>query len=176
MRLAYHQGFGLIESLVALLLVSMAVLGFLMVQFKAIHATKDAAMRTVAITTMTIQAEVFRDVDDVTRRSYANMFGRMNQSTGTSMQMLDEYRHAINGIHTACDRTQCHENEAAWHRAIANAKLAVQEGVRLNVVFHDGTHRLIAAWGDTPATQSEDGCLSLNGVINQGARCMTMVY
>lgn len=40
-----QMGFSLIEVLVALLILSMAVLGFLMVQMKSLHQSQSATMR-----------------------------------------------------------------------------------------------------------------------------------
>ncbi|WFF38205.1 prepilin-type N-terminal cleavage/methylation domain-containing protein [Moraxella nasibovis] len=172
----HQQGFGLIEVMVALLLVTMAFLGFLMVQARATHATKDAAMRTSAVAYMTTHAEILSGADDESRRDHARLFGRMNQADGTSMQMMEGYRQALQAVSTDCHQSQCTTQRLITHRAINNARLAAKEGIRLNAVVHNGEHRLIAAWGETAATWGEGGCLYFNGSINQGARCMTMAY
>ncbi|WP_323842055.1 MULTISPECIES: type IV pilus modification PilV family protein [unclassified Moraxella] len=171
-----QQGFSLIEMLVALLLVSVAFLGFLMVQVKANGASKDAKMRTTAVSLMTAHAEVLRNASDADKQIHAELFGRLNRSNGTSIQMMNDYRIAINAIFVSCQQSGCNSTEFIKYRTLWTARLAAKEGVRLNAISQNGTYQLIAAWGDTPATQGKNGCVLPDGKINRDAHCMTMTY
>jgi len=59
-RLTYQYGVGLIEVLVALLLLSIAVLGFSALQVRAISATDESLVRTKSLTIVRNLAEVMR--------------------------------------------------------------------------------------------------------------------
>lgn len=56
----YQQGIGLIEVLVALMLLAIAVLGFTAMQMTAVKATDESLMRTRALTVMRGAAEMMR--------------------------------------------------------------------------------------------------------------------
>ena len=59
-RLSYQHGVGLIEVLVAVLLLSIAVLGFSALQVRAISATDESLVRTKSLTVVRNLAEVMR--------------------------------------------------------------------------------------------------------------------
>lgn len=59
-RLSYQHGVGLIEVLVAVLLLSIAVLGFSALQVRAISATDESLVRTKSLTIVRNLAEVMR--------------------------------------------------------------------------------------------------------------------
>lgn len=59
-RLTHQHGVGLIEVLVALLLLSIAVLGFSALQVRAISATDESLVRTKSLTIVRNLAEVMR--------------------------------------------------------------------------------------------------------------------
>ncbi|GAF57639.1 type IV fimbrial biogenesis protein PilV [Psychrobacter sp. JCM 18902] len=59
-KLSYQRGVGLIEVLVAVLLLSIAVLGFSALQVRAISATDESVVRTKSLTIIRNLAEVMR--------------------------------------------------------------------------------------------------------------------
>ena len=59
-KLTYQRGVGLIEVLVAVLLLSVAVLGFSALQVRAISATDESLVRTKSLTVVRNLAEVMR--------------------------------------------------------------------------------------------------------------------
>ena len=56
----HEQGIGLVEVLVAVLLLSVAVLGFSALQVRAISATDESLVRTKSLTVVRNLAEVMR--------------------------------------------------------------------------------------------------------------------
>lgn len=60
MRLSYQRGVGLVEVLVAVLLLSVAVLGFSALQMRAISATDESLIRTKSLTVVRSLAETMR--------------------------------------------------------------------------------------------------------------------
>ena len=56
-----QKGIGLIEVLVALMLLAIAVLGFTAMQMTAVKATDESLMRTRALTVLRGAAEMMRD-------------------------------------------------------------------------------------------------------------------
>lgn len=59
-RLTYQRGVGLVEVLVAVLLLSIAVLGFSALQVRAVSATDESLVRTKSLTIVRNLAEVMR--------------------------------------------------------------------------------------------------------------------
>ena len=59
-RLSNQHGVGLVEVLVAVLLLSVAVLGFSALQIRAISATDESLVRTKSLTVVRNLAEVMR--------------------------------------------------------------------------------------------------------------------
>ncbi len=63
-QLGHQQGVGLVEVLVAILLLSVAVLGFSALQMRAISATDESLVRTKSLTLVRNLAEVMRAYPD----------------------------------------------------------------------------------------------------------------
>lgn len=170
-----QRGFSLIEVLVALLLVSMVFLGFLAVQMKAYHSSRDAAIRTQAVSAMTMQAEILQGTNEQTRQEHERFFQKLNQnSAGVSHQLMSDYQRALGLVSVDCVSRACSEVELVRYQAYQAAKVAAHHGIRLNVAVCGNHHCLLAAWGDTIAGVGVDGCVDTSGVIQQGAKCMTM--
>lgn len=170
-----QRGFSLIEVLVALLLVSMMFLGFLAVQMRAYHSSRDAAIRTQAVSAMTMQAEILQSANEQARQAHEQFFYRLNQnSTGVSHRLMSDYQHALGLVGVDCVSRVCSGVDLVRYQAWQAAKVAAHHGIRLNVAECGKYHCLLAAWGDTIAGVGVDGCMDTSGVIRQGARCMTM--
>lgn len=168
-----QKGFGLLEVLVALMILSMAILGFLMVQIRSLHQSQSAVMRVHAVSAMSAQAELLRDASNHARHSHEQLLNQLHQGEG--VDMLTRYKKSILAINLPCQTKSCHEEMFVKHQGLQMAKAAAVHGIRLNIVPCNKQRCLIAAWGETPASIFVDGCMNLNGDINPGATCMTMV-
>ena len=168
-----QMGFSLIEVLVALLILSMAVLGFLMVQMKSLHQSQSATMRAHAVSAMSAQAELLRDASDDAREDYERLLNQLNQGVG--IDQMNHYQKSILAVSLSCHAKSCNEEMFVRHQGLQIAKPAAVHGIRLNILPCNNHRCLIAAWGETPARIAADGCMNANGSINPGATCMTMV-
>lgn len=170
-----QKGFSLIEVMVALLILSMAVLGFLMVQMKSLNQSQSAAMRVHAVSAMSAQAELLRGVSDDVLSGYEGLLNQLNRGVAGVDQMV-QYKKSILAIKLSCHAISCSNEMYVKHHGLQMVKAAAVHGIRLNILPCKNQRCLIAAWGETSAGISkDDGCLNLNGDINPGATCMTMV-
>lgn len=168
-----QKDFSLIEVLVAILILSMVVLGFLMVQMKSLHQSQSATMRAHAVSAMSAQAELLRDVSDDARDGHERLLNHLNQGAG--IDQMNHYQKSILAVSLPCHAKSCSEEMFIRHQGLQIAKAAAVHGIRLNILPCDNQRCLIAAWGETPARIAADGCMNANGSINPGATCMTMV-
>lgn len=169
-----ERGFGLIEVLVALLLVSVVFFGFLAVQMRAYHTSQDAVIRTHATSLLSTQAQILQGHDESVKQSYQRLFNQLNRS-GSSGQMMDYYQKSLAAIRLSCHQQACTPADAVNYQAIQSAKVAATHGVRMNVVSCPAGRCLLAVWGETKAEQGEGSCINQVGAIHVGARCVMMV-
>lgn len=166
-NLTYQQGVGLVEVLVAVLLLSVAVLGFSALQLRAISATDESLVRTQALSIVRGLAENMR---------------------ANPLQM-PAYEDAINGISsvTGIDSDSCKDlSDACTAKEIAvkEAEAAVDKldeyDITMTMVTCPGTANfsevkcIIAAWGDTQPVMGTDGsdCADVNGIYKSGSNCL----
>ncbi len=165
-QISQQLGVGLVEVLVAVLLLSVAVLGFSALQLRAISATDESLVRTQAMSILRGLAE--------------NM--RANPSE------LDTYEDTINDADsstTAVDSCQaftdsCTSEDIAIKES-TNAVAKLNEyGINIEIVTCPGTANfsevkcIIAAWGDTQASMDSDAkdCANENGIYKSGSTCV----
>ncbi|MFA9485759.1 prepilin-type N-terminal cleavage/methylation domain-containing protein [Moraxella haemolytica] len=175
-RMQKESGFGLIEVMVALLLVSMVFFGFLSVQMRAYHTSQDAAIRTHAVSLLGNQAQILQGHDESVGRAYEALFAQLNRNLGdVSGQMMSNYRQALDTLNTHCHQRVCTPEESVKYQAVQSAKVAATHGVRMNVLPCPDGRCLVAVWGETKAIKGEQGCMNKAGGINAGAKCVMMV-
>lgn len=171
-RLSQQVGVGLIEVMVAVLLLSVAVLGFSALQLRAISATDESLVRTQALSVVRGLAENMR----------------------ANVTALESYEDAINGESTVTDiaADSCQELTdtcTAKQLAVKEAKAAKEKlseyGVSVSMVTCPGTAGfseikcIVAAWGDTQAEMlsaandtDNNACANENGIYNRGSTCI----
>ncbi|MQW92874.1 type IV pilus modification protein PilV [Acinetobacter wanghuae] len=126
-------GVGLVEVLVALLLLSIAVLGFVALQVRAIMASEEAAHNIQAM-------NLARDLSERMR---------MNRDG------LAFYKLATSGTPEECDKKYCSPADLAVYDYAQVSKRADHEGMRLAILDCQGTDKdfkrkcVYVAWGDT---------------------------
>lgn len=184
MTRATQTGVGLIEVMVALLLLAVAVLGFSTMQMTAIKATDESLMRTRSLTIMRGGAEAIR----------------------TNPTGIAAFRAAINGSSdsvtidgTAITKDSCVQNTNAAPSAAASCtidQLATRDGllmksyattndINMGMVPNGcpGTSGnqerqcFVASWGDTTVelnNTAPNACANIDGTYKNGAECFIM--
>lgn len=172
--LTYQKGMGLIEVLVALLLLAVAVLGFSAMQMRAIKATSETLVRSDALV-------IIRNISEDMR-----LYPNHAQKTA--------YITAINSGNTRvtknCLTAKCTEREQLQYNAAQVTKLAVDSNIQLGAAWCPSTDQervnnlrrvcLITSWNDTKAImeskdKSDDkACTDEQGTYKPGATCFVM--
>ncbi len=159
----------MIEVLVALALLAIAVLGFSMLQLRALDAMQEASDRTLAMTLARDLAERIR----------------------VNRTQLTEYKEKINsglaGISKSCNvpdstgssRTttpMCSRSETAAYDASQMIQAVNNAGMKMIIGdCHGGDRQCIyIAWGDTTITQNNVSMCMVAGVYVAGAKCLVM--
>ncbi|MGO2277523.1 type IV pilus modification protein PilV [Psychrobacter sp. AOP7-D1-21] len=183
-NISQQQGVGLVEVLVALLLLAVAVLGFSAMQMTAIKATDESLMRTRALTIMRGGAETMR----------ANSGG------------ISAFKTAVNGSTdsitidgAAITKNSCVKNTAAAPVAADSCtinQLATRDGLLMKSYAFENDISIglvpdgcpgtsgnqerqcfVSSWGDTTATLSDsnaNACANANGTYKNGSECFIM--
>lgn len=183
-RLSQHQGVGLVEVLVAVLLLSVAVLGFSALQMRAISATDESLVRTQALSIVRGLAENMR-ANPLQMQTYEDAINAADPSIDPDSAEIK------------CDSLEkdkvCKDNEIAVKEAKAAAAKLHEHGIRVKMNTCPGTTDfsevkcIIAAWGDTKAqmdsladpsdSDSTDNidtkaCANENGIYKSGSTCV----
>lgn len=95
-----QNGVGLVEVLVAVLLLSVAVLGFSALQMRAISATDESLIRTKSLTVVRSLAEVMRAYPEAYVTSSEATFTSVSPNTATAIPTIQAVITAINRIDT----------------------------------------------------------------------------
>ena len=163
-RFSSQHGVGLIEVMVAVLLLSVAVLGFSALQLRAIKATEESLVRTQSLSVVRGLAENMR----------------------TNPSQMQAYQDAIKKPNTDAKKcntldNKCTAAEIATKEASAAVKKLKEYDIRLNILTCPGTSSfsevkcIVAAWGDTVATMDTDddkACADSDGIYKSGSNCV----
>lgn len=163
----YQKGVGLLEVLIALLLLAIAVLGFSFMQLRAIQATNETLTRSDV---MAIVRNVSEDLrlypTDSQKQAYINAI-----TSGSTTSTKD------------CKATACTESEQINYNAAQALLLAQSSDIRVSADWCPDTQGddlrkicLIASWDKTEPTMNGDknACLKSSGVYVAGASCIVM--
>ena len=172
-----QQGIGLIEVLVALLLLAVAVLGFSAMQITAIKATDETILRSQALSLMRGGAEMMRaNPDGITS------FRDALNDTETSIPVDDDTITKDSCVTTGTTLKSCTVNQLAARDALALKAQASQSGVKVRADICPATTTgqpltcLIAAWGNTEPSfgTAANDCMKETGDYNIGVSCFVM--
>ncbi|MEW9150721.1 type IV pilus modification protein PilV [Acinetobacter indicus] len=158
-----QKGVGLMEVLVALLLVAVGVLGFVALQLRSMDAANEAADRTFAI-------NIARDLAERMR---------INKTA------FDQYKKSINDNkkdESGClklatsDAVNCSTTKMADFDASEINNKAEQQGHRVKIDTCKGSQLscVYVAWGDTNIDTSIDACVADDGSYKPNAQCLVM--
>mgnify|MGYP003399266113 FL=1 len=148
----YQKGVGLVEVLVALLLLAVAVMGFIALQYRAIEATAESGARVEAISLARDLAERVRVNRTAATEYTTQLSAAANQRTFTK-----------NCFNEACDPTELADFDVA--QVVNKARTM---GMTVNYLAcpdtANGRSCVYVAWGETSAT---------HGTTNGSGNCTT---
>ncbi|MDN5488900.1 MAG: type IV pilus modification protein PilV [Acinetobacter sp.] len=161
MILNKQKGAGLVEVLVALLLLTIGILGFSLLQLRAMDATQEATDRTSAINTARDLAERIR----------------------VNRTQLTEYKDAINGTPEEADclvqtgLAKCTAKNMAHYDAQQILDKAKNNGQTILIADCKKSKSLSCiymAWGKTDIKKSLSSCVEDTGTYVVDSKCLVM--
>lgn len=163
-KVSDQKGVGLVEVLVAVLLLSVAVLGFSALQLQSIKATEESLVRTQALSVVRGLAENMR-ANPLQISAYQDAINTPDESKIVTCRELSE---------------KCSSEQIATKEANIAVKKLQDYGITISMTACPGTANfseikcVIAAWGDTvPAmSDADDACANADGVYNSGSTCV----
>lgn len=158
-----QKGVGLIEILVALLVLAIGILGFIALQYRAVESTSEAINRVQAM-------NIARDMAE---RIRANRDGLSTYKTETATAANQA------GFTTNCMTAACSATDLADFDVAQVTEKASAIGMTVNMLScagnSDGRNCLYVAWGDTSATNGTGTGDCTNGTSYNGAStCVIM--
>ena len=173
-----QKGVGLVEVLVALLLLAVGVLGYTILQLRAVDASSEALMRSQGIMVLRGLSENMR-ANPAAQNSYPAAVRTYTNITATPTAPT---RVCFNPAATAT----CTPAQMATYDAFMAAKSAFDLGMNITMDNCPGVASapvkrqcLYAAWGDTAISATNTAanvstCLSATGVYVNGSKCLMM--
>lgn len=179
-----QRGVGLVEVMVALLLLAVAVLGFSAMQLSAVKATDESLMRTQslsAIKTLSESMRVLPDSSPVYRKQVNDIYKSSNSSddfTSTYCTKANTYAAAAKNCNTA----NCTSDEVVNYNVGTIIRSACSKDIALNIEACPNTSGvnerqcIIAGWSQTKPTMNDEknSCTDANGSYKPSASCFIM--
>lgn len=164
-----QQGIGLIEILVATLILAVAVLGFIALQYRSLEAANEAYYRTQAI-------NVARDLAE---RMRANQFARDNYIQELTYNKASENPNPEeNDPPAECFHpNQCDQASFAKFDVAEVKAKAAQAAMQVAMQRCSGVNRqcIYIAWDETlPLDGDDENACTKGGVYVDGSRCVVM--
>lgn len=184
-RLAYQRGVGLVEVLVALLLLAVAVLGFSALNVVSIKATDNSVLIANSNTIMRGLSEDLRlNSDNILayQKDIQSVLGKVSESKDYCGAVGD---YKASNVKKNCDSESCTEAELASYNSWRVMKQACVNGVLLNMITCPDTKDkqlrqcIITSWNDTkPVLGSkpidDKSCADISGIYHSGSDCLIM--
>lgn len=140
-------GFGLIEVLISLLLLSVVALGLITVQGRLLVQTKHADLRLQAVQLMANDYHAVRSFAPEQKQIYIQTLQRIAQAAQSRSESdMNSYRIAAYATTIRC-RSECHLNKQAQSLAIQSAQAAARANIILSVTDCQLGHCWVAGWG-----------------------------
>lgn len=166
MLIKYEQGVGLLEVLIALLLLAVAVLGFSAMQMRSIQATDETLTRSDA---MVIIRNISEDL-------------RIYPKTEQKQAYINALTNAVSPQN--CVSQACSEEEQVEYNAAQAKALATASNIQVSAMNCPGSGGaetiqkmcLIASWNETAPNMegNDDSCTNQNGTYKKNASCIVM--
>lgn len=180
-----QQGVGLVEVMVALLLLAVAVLGFSALNMVSIKATDDSVLIANANTVMRGLSEDLRLNSNNILKYQQNI-----QSVLSDVSTSKSYCEAVADYKTSsvtknCDSEACTEEQLGQYNSWSTMKQACDNSVLLNMITCPGTadkqlrQCIVTSWNGTEpvfaaSSASSKACADASGVYHAGSDCLIM--
>ncbi len=173
-----QKGVGMIEVLVSLLIIAIAVMGFVALQVRAIQASQDAVIKTQAMHFMQSITESMR-INSQSKANYLTSINTYSLSTANTPPSATK----------KCDEELCSGAEFAMYEAYDISRQAGKFGIKLAVATCPGIATstpnnikrlcLFSAWDKTTfsgtiATINYSNCMTSTGSYVQSSGCLMM--
>ena len=160
--LGHQRGMGMIEILVALLILAIGILGFIALQYRALEASAESTSRVQAIT-------LARDLAERMRVNRNSLTVYNQQLQDVSIQI---------GFAKNCFQNNCTDTELADFDVAQVVKSASSFGMTMNMIACPKTNNrqcIYIAWGDTSATNGTGiGDCTQDTSYNNNSTCVIM--
>lgn len=178
-----QQGIGLLEVLVALLLLAVAALGYLSLQAQSLGKTDESLSRTQAINLIHSAAEMIRV--NAIDMSYSINLTAKTPNYNLKDTTITSYKNKLNGGLAGlgpvkdCLTYACTQQELVIYDVKQLLDKANSISVKLGMDACPGSansHCIIAAWKNTDAKMGAalPNCMKATGAYNFGADCVYM--
>ena len=158
----HQRGVGMIEILVALIVLAIGVLGFVALQYRAMQASAESTSRVQAITIARDLAERIR----VNRNSFSIYQDEIKKSANQK------------NFKTNCVTTNCNDTDLADFDVAQVVTKAATFGMTMNIMDCQNTSNrscIYVAWGNSSATDGTGTGDCTNGTsYNAASTCIIM--
>lgn len=179
-----QAGVGLIEVMVALLLLAVAVLGFSAMQMTAIKATDESLMRTRSLTIMRGGAESIR-TNPTGIAAFKTAINGSTEMVTIDGKGITKDSCVQNTNAAPTEAVSCTINQLATRDGLLMKSYAKTNDINMGIVPNGcpGTSGnqerqcFVASWGDTTVELNDtatDACADANGTYKNGAECFIM--
>lgn len=181
----FQRGVGLVEVIVALLLLAVAVLGFSAMQLGAVKATDESLMRTQSISAIKTLSESMRILPDSSPLYRKQVNDIYKSSTYSDESIISSYCTKANDYATSaknCNTANCTSEETVKYNVSTIVKSACSKDIALNIEVCPNTSGvnerqcIIASWNQTKPTMSNQdaSCTDASGSYKPAASCFIM--
>lgn len=178
-----QKGLGLVEVMVALLLLAVAVLGFSALQLSAVKATDESLMRTQSITAIKTLSESMRilpNSSSIYRKQINDIYKSSNNESLITSYCTKANEYAVSA--KKCNTVNCNSDEVVKYNVGAIVKSACSKDIVLNIEICPNTSGInerqciIAAWNQTKPTMVDEksSCTDASGSYKPAASCFIM--
>lgn len=162
MNINKQDGVGMIEVLVALVILAIGVLGFSALQLRSMEATTEASNRTMAMNLARDLSERIR----INRLGLADYITAINDKT-TEVGCLG----SVPAYEPACNKTTMAKYDA--NEVVLKAS---EKGQTIIMKKCDGSERtcIYVSWGRTAITKDDVSACMVSGTYVPNAQCLVM--
>lgn len=185
MNINNQAGVGLIEVMVALLLLAVAVLGFSALNIVSVKATDNSVLIANANTAMRSLSEDLRlnpSSIPTYQEDIQSVFKKVSDSN-SYCKAVDNYK--TKSVVKNCDSESCSSEQLSKYNSWNAMKQACNSGVLLNMVDCPGTENkqlrqcIIVSWSGTDpvlgdSTDDIKACANESGIYHAGSDCLIM--
>ena len=179
-KISSQKGVGIIEVIVALLLLSIGVLGFAMLQIRAMDASLDASKRIQAM-------NLARDLSERMRANKQGLSKSITVKEDETEKLVDAYVNALSGKYyitnysSACSNTtKCSSANFAQEDVNQVLFKAFTMGMKVALNNCPGTmttnrYCVYVAWDETlPVEGTADTSCTKNGSFSSTSKCIVL--